>query len=83
MINLPDQPAWTKKHPCGNCDTGYGTCAQGLKLSLKCCNQCEHPTRWASDPWTATDLIEMWDGQEMPDIVKDGLQRLTTQRQHT
>lgn len=67
---------WMTKHPCPSCGTGYGMCAQGAVHSLQCCKECSHPGRWASDPWTADDLIEMWEGQEMPEWTKQTLARL-------
>lgn len=52
-------PLWMAKHPCAECGTGYGQCAQGLVFSLKCCASCDHPTRWQPEPWTPADLDEM------------------------
>ena len=69
-------PAWMSKHPCTACGTGYGFCAQYALSSLKCCKDCEHPSRWAGNPWTSAEVVEMWEGKEMPEMVKDGLRRL-------
>jgi hypothetical protein len=52
-------PNWMRKHPCTACGTGYGACAQGLVLSMMCCKDCSHPTRWVDEPWTADDIAEM------------------------
>lgn len=69
-------PAWMSKHPCTGCGTGHGFCAEGLRHSLMCCKDCDHPTRWSSYPWTSEEVIEMWKGLEMPKMIKDGLQRI-------
>lgn len=54
------KPKWMDRHPCTACGTGYGECAQGLKLGLKCCKDCEHPTRWTDDPpYAADEYAEM------------------------
>lgn len=52
-------PEWMKKHPCDSCGEGYGACAQGLRLSLQCCQGCAHPGRWTENPYTEAELIEM------------------------
>lgn len=75
--------AWMSKHPCKGCGTGYGFCSQGAIHSLRCCKDCEHPTRWAGNPWTSADVLEMWEGQEMPQMVKDGLRRILDQEAAT
>jgi hypothetical protein len=41
-----------------------------------CCKDCDHPTKRVESPWTSAEVVEMWEGQEMPQMVKDGLQRL-------
>ncbi len=67
---MAEPPAWMSKHPCAVCGTGYGFCAQYALSSMKCCKGCAHPTRWADDPYTRDDLIEMWEGREMPEAVR-------------
>lgn len=57
LSNSP--PQWMQKHPCKSCSQGYGICATAANNSLKCCRNCEHPTRWEPNPWTAEDLTEM------------------------
>jgi len=52
------KPKYLKKHPCV-CGTGYGECAQGALISMQCCVDCNHPSRWEANPWTAEDLAEM------------------------
>jgi hypothetical protein len=52
-------PKWMAKHPCSGCGAGYGQCAQGLKFSLKCCINCDHPGRWVDEPYTAEEIAEM------------------------
>ena len=65
------------KYPCAACDTGYGFCAEGLRHSLMCCSDCNHPEyKLTLDPWTADELVEMWEGREMPEHVRQGLERL-------
>jgi hypothetical protein len=56
------KPAWMDKHPCTNCGTGYGECAQGLVISMMCCRGCEHPSRWQPDAYTAEELAEIRQG---------------------
>ena len=73
MTRAPD---WMSKHPCTACGTGYGICGEGALHSLMCCKDCQHPTRWADNPWTSADVLEMWEGKEMPQMVKDGLQQI-------
>lgn len=60
-LSMGDQrvPEWRKKHPCTNCDTGYGVCVHGLALDLQCCKHCHHPGRWGAQPYTPEDLAEM------------------------
>jgi len=58
-------PAWMSKHPCAACGSGYGFCAQYALHSLMCCKDCKHPSRWAEDPWTPADVIEMRERREM------------------
>lgn len=55
-------PRWRAKHPCTGCGTGYGECLGGLMSGLTCCKDCDHPTRWAPDPYTAEDYEEMKQG---------------------
>lgn len=52
-------PKWMSKHQCVGCNTGYGFCAQGLRFSLKCCENCEHPSRWKDNAYTEEDYKEM------------------------
>lgn len=52
-------PKWIDKHPCANCDEGYGRCAQGWVFNTRCCATCAHPSRWEPNPWTSEDLEEM------------------------
>lgn len=52
-------PKWMSKHQCIGCNTGYGFCAQGLRFSLKCCENCEHPSRWKDNAYTEEDYKEM------------------------
>lgn len=70
-------PKWMFKHPCISCGEGYGFCAQWLTRSMKCCTGCDHPGRWTDTPWTADEVVEMWEGKEMPEDVKQSLARLT------
>ena len=63
-------PAWRYKHPCTSCGEGYGFCVQFLILSKKCCTDCNHPGRWTKKPWTIGEVVEMWEGKEMPEYVK-------------
>lgn len=59
--NSSGMPLWMNKHPCTGCGTGYGECAQGLVISIMCCKDCEHPTRWQSDPpYTPEELAQPW-----------------------
>ncbi len=69
-------PAWMSKHPCTGCGRGYGFCGQGWIHSLMCCKDCDHPSRQLDNPWTSADVIEMWEGKEMPGMVKDGLAQI-------
>jgi hypothetical protein len=69
-------PTWMTKYPCTYCETGYGFCAEGLRHSLMCCANCDHPGRWVENPWTADEIVEMWEGREMPEGVKQGLAHL-------
>ena len=69
-------PAWMSKHPCTGCGTGYGICGEGAIHSFMCCPACDHPSRWAENPWTSADVLEMWEGKEMPKMVKDGLKQI-------
>ena len=68
-------PAWMRKHPCTGCGTGYGICREGALSGLMCCKDCDHPSHRDSDPWTSAEVVEMWEGKEMPKMVKDALQR--------
>lgn len=71
---METMPKWRAKHPCTSCQSGYGQCAQGLALNLKCCKDCNHPTRWSDIlPYTKEDVIEMWKGRDMPDHVKKSI----------
>lgn len=69
-------PKWMLKHPCTECGTGYGMCAQGLLVNLMCCKGCSHPDRWKPDAYTKEDYIEMWDGKEMPESTKRHLEKM-------
>jgi hypothetical protein len=69
-------PAWMSKHPCVACGSGYGICSSGLPHGLMCCKACEHPTRWADDPYTSAEFAEMWEGRPMPDYIKGHLRNL-------
>lgn len=60
---MSEQPRWMLKHPCDNCGTGYGECAQFLALSLKCCSGCSHPGRWVVNPYTDEEIAEMQSGR--------------------
>lgn len=74
-----EPPEWMKKHPCTGCGEGYGLCTQGLKHNLKCCNNCEHPSRWEEDPWTSDEYREMWAGQNMPPTAEVSLRKIIKQ----
>ena len=67
---------WMYKHPCTACDTGYGFCAEGLFHNLKCCKDCDHPSRWQENAYTKEDILDMWVGREMPDHVKKRLEQM-------
>jgi len=41
-----------------------------------CCKDCDHPTKKVENPYTSAEVVEMWEGQEMPQMVKDGLQQI-------
>jgi hypothetical protein len=41
-----------------------------------CCKVCDHPSRQLDNPWTSADVVEMWEGKEMPKMVKDGLAQI-------
>lgn len=69
-------PAWMSKHPCTGCGEGYGMCSQALFLSLKCCEKCDHPSRWEEDPWTADEFRGMWHGQKMPPTAEVELRKI-------
>jgi hypothetical protein len=60
---MAEMPAWRAKHECVQCGKGYGECIQGWTGSLMCCNGCEHPSRWATNPYTAEELAEMREGR--------------------
>lgn len=55
---MSDKPNYMSKHRCRGCGAGYGECAQWAGMSLKCCPNCDHPTRWQPNPWDADDLAE-------------------------
>lgn len=58
MSGQKTAPKWMSKHPCVSCGTGYGFCAQFAVMSLKCCKECDHPTRWQKDAYTDADREE-------------------------
>lgn len=51
-------------------------CSQWLSRGKMCCKECNHPGRWAKDPWTADDMREMWDGHEIPTYITKEIRRL-------
>lgn len=60
----PTKPEWMGKHPCTFCQTGFGECAQGALVNLKCCKDCAHPTRWTTKPpYTDEEIHEMTKGR--------------------
>ena len=55
-----EKPAYFNKHACDGCDTGYIECAQFAGMGLKCCPDCDHPTRWSDpEPYTPDERAQM------------------------
>jgi hypothetical protein len=51
-----NKPTYRDKHPCA-CGTGYLDCVAAWKWSLKCCEDCDHPGRWTTNPPYTPDEI--------------------------
>jgi hypothetical protein len=59
---------WREKHPCINCDMGYGLCIYYGPVELRCCSICHHPGRWVTGAYTPDDIDEMvveWSGRKV------------------